>query len=79
MTTRLYRIRALLLASVASVTFFVMGPALAFAHVGHETEGGVDLMTTLQVAGVVALLGLGYVVISRQGRRHESDRRDPGR
>jgi hypothetical protein len=75
MTGRQQRMRAFVLASIMSLALFVTGPALAIAHAEHRSEDGVDMVTTLQVAGVVALLGVGYLVISRQGSRRESDRR----
>ena len=81
MTTQPQRIWAITLASIVALVIFAAGPALALAHgdvAAHADEGGVTLVTTLQLAGVVALLGLGYFVISRQARHRGSNRHDTG-
>lgn len=81
MTQRRHAAQAMIVVSVLNTALFVIFPILAVAHgnrADHADEGGVDIVTTLQVAGILAVLGLGYLVISRQASRREDDRHDRG-
>lgn len=73
--------QAMIVAFILNLVISAIVPVIAFAHgdhADHADKGGIDMVTTLQGVGVLAVLGLGYLVISRQASRREDDRRDRG-
>lgn len=74
MNARLQDIRFHIVGGLIAMAFIITKPALALAHAGHKDEGGIDMVTTMQVAGVMAVIGIGYFVVSRRAKSHEEDR-----
>jgi hypothetical protein len=72
MTTRAQHVSELILASILALAIFAAGPTLALAHAGEaHPDDGLDLTTMLGVAGVVAALGIAWLLTNRIPRSRD--------